>query len=213
MSFGRRRASAVGGLVGFDMAHAIGNIELELHEWNVDFAVWCSYKYLCGGPGALGDCFVHARHGIRSDLHQYAGWWGTSANARFGFDADAEFVPRTGVEGWRISNPSVFATAPLLAALNIIERVGPDGETSKVDRAHRMPFGCSFNRSSLRFGSRLPALVESRVGCRPRRRCGFRASFRGSHLRPDVIRLSPAPLYNSWVEASRAARVLERLFN
>ncbi|MEA3196754.1 MAG: kynureninase, partial [Gammaproteobacteria bacterium] len=114
-----RRSGAV---VGLDLAHGIGNTLLNLHEWNVDFAVWCSYKYLNAGPGAIGGCFVHERHARRVDLPRFAGWWGHDAARRF--EMAPEFSPIPGAQGWQVSNPPVFSAAPLLASLEIFQRAG-----------------------------------------------------------------------------------------
>jgi kynureninase len=117
-------ARNAGAAVGLDLAHAVGNVPLALHDWNVDFAVWCSYKYLNAGPGAVGGCFVHARHAHRRELPRFAGWWGHDKAARF--EMGPNFDPIAGAEGWQISNPPVLSTAPLLASLAVFDRVGMD---------------------------------------------------------------------------------------
>ena len=104
---------------------------LRLHEWNADFAVWCSYKYLNAGPGAIGGCFVHERHAGRVDLPRFAGWWGQDAQARFQMGPD--FRPMRGAQGWQISNPPVLSTAPLLASLEIFRRAGIAAAAREID--------------------------------------------------------------------------------
>ncbi len=112
-------------VLGLDLAHAIGNIPLHLHEWQIDFAVWCSYKYLNGGPGALGGAFIHAKyHDL--DLPRLGGWWGNNPETRFASFQAEKFTPVASANGWQLSNPSIFSAAPLLAALSIFDEVNLD---------------------------------------------------------------------------------------
>ncbi|KAG8868014.1 Kynureninase (L-kynurenine hydrolase), partial [Serendipita sp. 405] len=108
-------------MVGWDLAHAIGNVPLNLHDWNVDFAVWCSYKYLNAGPGAIGGLFIHEKW-HEAVLPRHAGWWGHDPTTRF--DMPHDFSPIRGAQGFQQSNPSVFATAPLIGSLQIFRDVG-----------------------------------------------------------------------------------------
>src|SRR5207247_3910748 len=113
------------GLVaGFYPAHAIGNVPLALHDWNVDFAVWCSYKYLNAGPGAVAGAFVHERHAANQKLPRFAGWFGNDPNTRFRLHLEPEFIPVPSADGWQISNPPIFSMAPLRASLAIFEEAG-----------------------------------------------------------------------------------------
>src|SRR5690606_16164306 len=116
-----RVAHAAGALCGFDLAHAIGNVPLALHQGNADFAAWCSYKYLNAGPGAIGGAFVHARH-QRAALPGLAGWWGHDPATRF--QMGPQFVPAAGAAAWQVSNPPILATAPLLASLELFDAAG-----------------------------------------------------------------------------------------
>src|SRR5205814_174404 len=111
-------------IAGFDLAHAIGNVPLALHDWNVDFAVWCSYKYLNAGPGAVGGAFVHERHATNTKLPRLAGWFGNDPNTRFRLHLEPEFVPVPSADGWQISNPPIFSMAPLRASLAIFDEAG-----------------------------------------------------------------------------------------
>ena len=111
-------------IAGFDLAHAIGNVPLSLHDWNVDFAVWCSYKYLNAGPGAVAGAFVHERHAMNTKLPRFAGWFGNDPNTRFRLHLEPEFVPVPTADGWQISNPPIFSMAPLRASLAIFDQAG-----------------------------------------------------------------------------------------
>lgn len=116
------RARAVGSRVGWDLAHSIGNAELRLHEWGPDFACWCSYKYLCGGPGAVAGCFIHRRHADAHEVPRYLGWWANSPVNRF--EMRDHFSPTHGADGWQISNPPILSMAPLLVSLPIFMEAG-----------------------------------------------------------------------------------------
>src|SRR5438067_3991289 len=119
-----KAAQAYGVVVGFDLAHAIGNVPLSLHDWNVDFAVWCSYKYLNAGPGAVAGAFVHQRHATNRKLPRLAGWFGNDPDTRFRLHLEPEFVPVPSADGWQISNPPIFSMAPLRASLAIFDEAG-----------------------------------------------------------------------------------------
>src|SRR5437763_2305110 len=111
-------------VVGFDLAHAIGNVPLSRHDWNVDCAVWCSYKYLNSGPGAVAGAFVNARHATNTKLPRLAGWFGNDPNTRFRLHLEPEFMPVPSADGWQISNPPIFSMAPLRASLAIFDEAG-----------------------------------------------------------------------------------------
>lgn len=122
---------AVGAMVGFDLAHAAGNIKLELHEWQVDFAAWCSYKYMNSGPGNASGLFVHERHHL-SNLPRFAGWWGHNKSRRFLMEP--EFSPAEGADGWQVSNLPVLSLAPYLASVEMFDEVGMDALIKKRDK-------------------------------------------------------------------------------
>src|SRR5207302_8074190 len=122
-----KAAQKHGIVVGVDVAHAIGNVPLSLHDWNVDFAVWCSYKYLNAGPGAVAGAFVHERHATNTKLPRLAGWFGNDLNTRFRLHLEPEFIPVPSADGWQISNPPIFSMAPLRASLAIFQEAGRMG--------------------------------------------------------------------------------------
>jgi kynureninase len=215
-----RSAHQVGSTVGFDLAHAIGNVPLRLHDWNVDFAVWCSYKYLNSGPGAIGGAFIHERH-ARSDLPRLAGWWGHDKSSRFAMPA--AFAPLPGAEGWQISNPSVLATAPLLASLALFEEAGLDRLRAKSEQltSYLETLLLHMARDSLTI---LTPTAPSARGCQLSIRVNKSASVaRAIHAEltdlgficdwrePDVIRVAPVPLYNTFVEVWEFADALSSL--
>ncbi len=215
-----RCARAAGACVGWDLAHAIGNVPLALHDSGADFAVWCSYKYLCGGPGAVAGAFVHARHAHATRLPRFAGWWGHDAASRF--DMPAEFVPMAGAEGWQLSNPPVLALAPLAAALTLFDAAGIERLREKSLALGR------FARETIRrrLGGRVTlitpdapaehgAQLSLKVAGTPGRGRAVHAALQaagviGDWREPDVIRLAPAPLYNTYGEVERAIGHLAR---
>ena len=209
----------VGALVGFDLAHAIGNIELELHDWGVDFAVWCSYKYLNGGPGGVGGAFVHHDHVDDQDLPKFLGWWGTDPATRF--EMATRFVPIPTVESWQLSNAPVLPMAALRASLDLVDRVG--GMAALRAKAERQ-IDYLDRRLTETLAGRVenvtPKLLAER-GCQHALRVVagdgqrvFRA-LQEEHVfcdwrEPDVIRVAPVPLYNSFADIDRLVDVLDQ---
>lgn len=209
-------ARQYGVIVGFDLAHAAGNVPLTLHDWDVDFAVWCQYKYLNGGPGCVAGCFVHERHGFaRQPLPRLAGWWGHDKHSRFAMGPDFEPIP--GVEGWQLSNPPLFSLAALLPSLELFSEVGMDYLRAKsemltgfLDRALRELF--------LEWIEIITPLEPARRGCQLSIRVRHNAKQTFSALiangvicdwrEPDVIRLAPVPLYNRFADIVRCVEVL-----
>jgi kynureninase len=211
-------ARRAGATVGLDLAHGIGNTLLHLHEWNVDFAVWCSYKYLNAGPGAIGGCFVHERHARNAELPRFTGWWGHDPEVRF--QMGPEFNPIAGAQGWQISNPPVLSAAPLLASLDVFQRAG-------IGRLREKSIALTGFLQHL-VDTLLPGLVEiitpgdiEARGCQlslriarspaAARRCHDLLSAAGvvtDWREPDVVRLSPIPLYNSYSDVFAAVAAL-----
>jgi kynureninase len=204
-------------IVGVDLAHAIGNVPLTLHDWNVDFAVWCSYKYLNAGPGAVAGAFVHERHATNRELPRLAGWFGNDPNTRFRLHLEPEFIPVSSADGWQISNPPIFSMAPLRASLSIFDEAGMESlRTKSIKLTGYLQFLLE------RIGSKkitiiTPKETDSR-GCQlsilahehPKesftelQTAGVKCDFR----EPNVIRAAPTPLYNTFHDVWRFAKIL-----
>jgi kynureninase len=211
-------AQAHGIIVGFDLAHAAGNVPLTLHDWNVDFAVWCSYKYLNAGPGAVAGAFVHERHATNTKLPRLAGWFGNDPNTRFRMHLEPEFVPVASADGWQISNPPIFSMAPLRASLAIFDEAG--GMESLRTKSIRLTSYLEFllrEIGSKKFTVITPHNSEER-GCQlsilahehPKEllkeleAVGVKCDFR----EPNIIRVAPTPLYNRFHEVWRFSKIL-----
>lgn len=194
-----------GCVVGFDLAHAAGNVPLNLHDWGPDFAVWCSYKYLNGGPGCVAGCFAHERHARSFDLSRFAGWWGHDEKTRFEMAPD--FCPMPGAEGWQLSNPPILALAPLRASMDIFHEVGMDRLRAKsVSLTGYLEFLLDQHASpkysiiTPREPARRGAQISIRLPHRGRAFCEELAvtGVIGDWREPDTFRVAPVPLYNSY---------------
>jgi kynureninase len=212
-------AHAQGCTVGFDLAHAAGNLELNLHDSGADFAAWCSYKYLNSGPGAVAGCFVHERH-ARSDRPRFAGWWGHDQATRF--KMGPEFVPTAGADGWQLSNPPILALAPLRVSLEIFQRAGIDKLRAKSKQLTGYLEALIRSRLGDTLQIATPSQPDSRgcqlslrvVGGRERGRALFQhlgsLGIIGDWREPDVIRISPTPLYNGFGDVLAFVRAVEQ---
>ncbi|MEY2550127.1 MAG: kynureninase [Verrucomicrobiota bacterium] len=204
--------------VGIDFAHAFGNVPLSLHDWDIDFAVWCSYKYLNAGPGAVGGAFVHERHATNTALPRLAGWFGNDPKTRFRMQLEPEFVPVASADGWQVSNPPIFSMAPLRASLAIFDEAGgmePLREKSKkltgyleflLEGAGSGGFTIVTPRDPGARGAQLSILAHQNAkGLHQElEAAGVKADFR----EPNVIRAAPAPLYNTFHDVWRFAQIL-----
>jgi kynureninase len=208
-------ARTAGCAVGFDLAHSIGNVPLALHDSGADFAVWCSYKYLNAGPGAIGGCFVHERHARSTTLPRLAGWWGHDPGTRFAMGAD--FDPAAGADGWQVSNPPILSAAPLLASLELFAQAGLAHLRAK---SVALTGYLAFLLESLPVQIVTPVEAQAR-GCQLSLRMGRdarhgRAVFAELQQagmvcdwrEPDVLRAAPVPLYNSFEDVFRFAAAL-----
>ena len=201
-------------LVGFDLAHAVGNVLLSLHDWNVDFAVWCSYKYLNSGPGSVAGAFIHERH-HNKNLERFAGWWGHDKESRF--KMPDQFQPIQTAEGWQLSNPSILSLAAVRASLSLFDEVGMSQLITKsknltsylVFLLNQIPTdriniitpeqrGCQISISVKNGNKDLFNEITKR---------GVIADWR----EPDVIRVAPVPLYNSYLDVYNFYQVLKEI--
>ncbi|CAN5713963.1 kynureninase [soil metagenome] len=212
-----RAAHGAGAVAGFDLAHAVGNLPLALHDSGADFAVWCHYKYCNSGPGAVAGCFVHERH-ARTDRPRFAGWWGHDLETRF--EMGSQFRPTPGADGWQLSNPPILALAPLRASLDLFDRVGMPALRAKSQRLTgylQALIDASLSHVLEVLTPREPEQRGCQLSIRVRggRQAGrdlFQQLSAGGVLgdwrEPDVIRISPVPLYNTHADVLRFARVV-----
>ncbi len=214
-----RAAHAVGAVAGFDLAHAAGNLHLKLHEWDVDFAVWCTYKYLNSGPGGTSGVFVNERHGSNPGLIRFAGWWGHDEATRF--QMKKGFKPMEGAAGWQLSNAQIFPMAIHKASLELFDKAGIENLRKKSEQltaylesvlkqfeqyltvitpANPAERGCQLSIIVKENGKQLfDFLVENNI--------------MPDWREPDVIRMSPVPMYNSFEDIYRIGEALHMYFN
>jgi kynureninase len=206
-----KAAHEVGALCGFDLAHAVGNVPLQLHDWEVDFAFWCSYKYLNGGPGGIGGAFIHQRYTTDTTLPRLAGWWGQNKEKRF--DQNSKFNPTLSAEGWQLSGPPILSLSVQRASLDIFEQADFENiiQKGKMLSAYFIFILKEINQAA---GRDLVEIItpenEESHGCQ----ISFKVSENGKHFfeifrknsilldwfEPDVIRVAPIPLYNKFEE-------------
>jgi kynureninase len=208
-----RAGHARGCVVGFDLAHAAGNLQLKLHDWGPDFAVWCSYKYLNGGPGCAGSCFVHERHARAWDLPRFAGWWGHDEESRF--EMGPNFRPMAGADGWQLSNPSIVSLAVLRASMDIFHEARMERLRAKslaltgyleflLDQNPSHNFSIITPHEKERRGAQISIRVPQggRLLCESLIKEGVFCDWR----EPDTLRVAPAPLYNSFRDVFQFVR-------
>ena len=211
-------AHKAGAIAGFDLAHAAGNIPMHLHDWDVDFAAWCSYKYLNGGPGAVSGVYIHERHATNPELIRFAGWWGHDKSTRFLMQKG--FVPMPSAESWQMCNAPVMNMASLKASLELFDAVGMDALREKsllltgyleflikqlssqgkggfeiITPSNPAERGCQLSILAKDHGRPLFDKITER---------GVVADWR----EPNVIRVAPAPLYNIFEDVYRFANIL-----
>ena len=208
---------SVGAFVGWDLAHAAGNIELKLHDWDVDFAAWCSYKYMNSGPGNASGIFVHERHLNKKDIPRFEGWWGTKKETRFLMKP--EFEPMANADAWQVSNPPVLSLAPYLAALQLFEEVGME---ALIEKRIRIVAYLEFilHEIDAEVDTTFEIITPSERGCQLSvlLHGGGKALFdylmkEGVIIdwrEPNVIRLAPAPFYCSYEDMFLFGQILKQ---
>lgn len=211
----------VGAIVGWDLAHATGNINLKLHDWGVDFAAWCSYKYLNSSPGGVSGMFVHQRHEFKPELPRFAGWWGYDKETRFLMEPG--FVPMKGAEGWQLSNAPILGMAAHLAALDIFDEVGMDKLCEKRDDltaylefvVEEVSKNCKdictleiiTPKDKSKRGAQLSILAHG-MG-KPLFDFITKKGVIADWREPNVIRIAPVPLYNNFEDVYKFGQILE----
>jgi kynureninase len=209
----------VGAYVGWDLAHAAGNIELHLHDWQVDFAAWCSYKYMNSGPGNASGCFIHEKHHTNSELPRFAGWWGHNKERRF--KMEPQFDPIQGADGWQVSNLPVLSLAPYLASVELFAEIGMDALIAKrntitaylefvlreIDREVHGNFEIITPSNPSERGCQLSVFLhgEGRSLFDYLMKNGVIIDWR----EPNVIRLAPVPMYTSFEDIYRFGQILK----
>jgi kynureninase len=208
-----------GAIVGWDLAHAAGNIKLELHDWNVDFASWCSYKYMNSGPGNASGCFVNEKHHSNPDLPRFAGWWGHNKERRF--KMEPIFDPAPGAEGWQISNIPILSLAPYLASLEMFDEIGMDVIIEKRDK-----ITCYLEYILDEISKEVEGGFEIITPTNPDERgCQLSVLLHGQGRslfdylmkngvitdwrEPNVVRFAPAPLYCSFEDMYNFGQILK----
>ncbi len=212
-----RAGHAKGCVVGFDLAHAVGNINLNLHQWQVDFAVWCNYKYMNGGPGCIAGAFVHEKHADDSSLPKFSGWWGHDKETRFLMGPEFKSTP--GAEGWQLSNPPILPMAALRASVDIFDEIGMDALCAKSNRltsyaeflihqienqtiaiitpSDSQQRGCQLSIRITQNGKKVHQLLQ---------KSGVVCDWR----EPDVLRIAPVPLYNNFTDVYHFVEILSK---
>jgi len=217
-------AHTIGAIAGFDLAHAAGNISLQLHDWNVDFACWCSYKYLNSGPGAMGGVYIHEKfHGDRN-IRRFGGWWGYDKDTRFTMEKGFKPIPTA--EGWQLSTPSILLYASHKAALQIFEEAGWDnlrakqkkmnnylwfvlGELNRSSDKEVIEFITPNNNGEISCQVSMLMLRRGREIFEELGRQGVMVDWR----EPNVIRIAPVPLYNTFEEVWRCGNIIRSILN
>ena len=219
-----KAAHAAGAYCGFDLAHAAGNVQLKLHEWNVDFACWCSYKYLNSGPGGVSGVFIHQKHIADTSLPRFAGWWGYTKATRFKMEKGFEPIPTA--EGWQLSNAPVLSMAAHKASLDIFEKAGLDNLFAKGKQLSNYLLFIIDDLNSKASKKQIEIITpggENEKGCQvsmlmlDRGKEVFNALMQEGVIadwrEPNVIRVAPVPLYNTFTDVFVFGQILKSILN
>jgi kynureninase len=213
-----QKAHEVGALAGYDLAHAAGNIVLKLHEWDVDFACWCSYKYLNSGPGGVSGVFIHEKYANSHELPRFAGWWGNDEKTRFLMQR--EFVPQEGAAGWQMSNAQILPMAAHLASIELFDEAGIHNLRAKSEKltgflefllqdiseiqiitpSNPLERGCQLSLIAKKEAKPLFQFLKEK---------GVVADWR----EPDVIRVAPVPMYNTFEDVYRFVEIVKEFYS
>ena len=205
-----------GCIVGFDLAHAVGNLQLELHNWDVDFAAWCSYKYLNSGPGGVAGVYINERHIKNNEIPRFAGWWGNNKETRFLMGPNFDPIPTA--EGWQLSNAPIFSMAALRASLDIFEQAGMEELNKKssqltgyleylIDSLDDSRIEIITPRDTKQRGCQLSIRIEG-IGKMVYEKLTEKG-FVGDWREPDIIRVAPVPLYNNYMDAYKFVQLFK----
>lgn len=213
-----KKAHEVGALAGYDLAHAAGNVVLNLHDWNVDFACWCSYKYLNSGPGGVSGVFIHEKYANSPELPRFAGWWGNDEKTRFLMQR--EFVPQEGAAGWQMSNAQILPMAAHLASIELFDEAGIQNLRAKSEKltgflefllqdiaeiqiitpSNPLDRGCQLSLIAKKEAKPLFQFLKEK---------GLVADWR----EPDVIRVAPVPMYNTFEDVYRFVAIVKEFYS
>jgi len=204
-------------IVGIDLAHGAGNVQPNLHDSGVDFAAWCTYKYLNSGPGSIAGLFVHEKHAYKKDLPRFAGWWNHNKETRFNMRQPFDVLP--GAEGWQLSNPPVLAMAPILASLDLFEEVGMDALREKSKKLTGY-FEFLINEIGSKDIKIITPKNPKERGCQlsiqvKNANKNLHKKLMENHVitdwrEPDVIRCAPVPMYNSFEDVYQMVKILKK---
>ncbi len=216
------KANQLGITVGFDLAHAVGNVPLQLHDWNVDFACWCSYKYLNSGPGGVSGIYIHEKHATNTDLKRFAGWWGYDKETRFQMEKGFKAIPTA--EGWQLSNAPILSMAAHKASLDIFEEAGMKRLQAKAQNLSNYLIYV-LDEINKNFSEPLIKIItprnENEKGCqvsiimKNKGKDFFNALCQHGVIadwrEPNVIRIAPVPLYNTFTDIFQFGQILQHL--